>query len=168
MERLPGGETVSDRPGVPPRLHVRLTTDPLDPEAIRRRVADPTAGATVVMVGTTRALTDGVETTALDYDAHGALAERLLAGIVAAAAADHGLVAVAVEHRLGRVPVGVSSIVVATASAHRRQAFAAAEWIVDEVKRSVPIWKCDEAADGTRTWIHPGDLRAVGERGGRG
>ncbi len=168
MERVPVAETGNDAPVAALRLHVRLTTDPLDPEEVRRRVADTTVGASVVMVGTTRAVSDGVETVALDYEAHGALAERVLSAIVAAAAADPGVVGAAVEHRLGRVPVGVASIVVATAAAHRRQAFAAAEWIVDEVKRRVPIWKCDEAPDGTRTWIHPGTLHAAPEQGGRG
>lgn len=139
------------------RMHVRLRAGPLDAEALRTLVADPAAGATVVMVGSTRSMTDGVPTAALDYEAHAGLAETRLREILAAAAADHGLVAAAVEHRLGRVPVGVASICVAVSAAHRRPAFAAAEWIVDEVKRTVPIWKCDESPDGTRTWVHPAD-----------
>lgn len=165
MARVPVPGMGQDPHTAVPRLHVRLTTGPLDPEEIRGRVGDPNAGATVVMVGTTRGVTDGVETAALEYEAHGALAERVLSDILATAAADHRLVGAAVEHRLGRVPVGVASIVVATASAHRRQAFAAAEWIVDEVKRRVPIWKCDEAPGGARAWIHPGDPGAVADRG---
>ncbi|MBU6276825.1 MAG: molybdenum cofactor biosynthesis protein MoaE [Planctomycetes bacterium] len=143
------------------RLHVRLAAVPLTVDAVRALVADPGAGATVVMVGSTREATGAELTAALHYEAHEPLARRLLEGILAAAAAAHGLAAAAVEHRLGRVAVGEVSIVVAVAAAHRRAAFAAAEWIVDEVKRTVPIWKCDEAPDGSRRWAHPGDLRAV-------
>ncbi|NBV45125.1 MAG: molybdenum cofactor biosynthesis protein MoaE [Planctomycetia bacterium] len=165
---MPPSGTVSSSGTVPPprdgpRLHVRLTTVALDPEAVRARVAARAAGATVVMVGSTRGMTDGVETVALEYEAHVPLAERVLEGILAAAVAAHDLLGAAVEHRLGRVPVGVASIVVATAAAHRRGAFAAAEWIVDQVKRSVPIWKCDEAPDGTRQWVHPGDLHGTAD-----
>jgi len=169
MDRDPRPDTISLSGRVPPsdngpRLHVRLTNLALDPEAVRARVACPAAGATVVMVGSTRGVTDGVETAALEYEAHVPLAERVLEGILAAAVAAHDLLGAAVEHRLGRVPVGVASIVVATAAAHRRGAFAAAEWIVDQVKRTVPIWKCDEAPDGTRQWVHPGDLRGTADR----
>ena len=72
-------------------------------------------------------------------------------------------VAVAV-HRLGRVVVGEASIAIAASAPHRREAFAATEWLLERVKAAVPIWKCEEDGEGRRTWVHPGDLRGIGER----
>ena len=93
-------------PLAPLRLHVRLTAAALEPDALRLLVGDPGAGATVVMVGSTRAATGAERTAALHYEAHEPLARRLLEGILAAACAAHSLAAAAVEHRLGRVAVG--------------------------------------------------------------
>ena len=66
-----------------------------------------------------------------------------------------------VVHRLGPVEVGAASIVIATSAPHRRAAFAAAEWLLERTKTVVPVWKCDEADDGTRRWAHPGDMRSM-------
>ena len=58
-------------------------------------------------------------------------------------------------HRLGAVAVGAISVAIATSAPHRRNALRAAEWLMDRIKQEVPIWKCEERADGTREWIHP-------------
>ena len=132
-----------------------LVRDPIDTAALLRRVSHAAAGANVLFVGTTRAITGDVVTRSLDYEAHEPLAEAQLRELADAAVRTSGLTACAVVHRLGAVPVGEASVAVATSAPHRREAFAAAEWLMERIKAGVPIWKREEAADGSRTWIHP-------------
>jgi molybdopterin synthase catalytic subunit len=71
------------------------------------------------------------------------------------AMAEFALSACIVTHRLGEVAVGETSVAIATSAPHRREAFAAAEWLMNRIKHEAPIWKCEEGADGSRTWLHP-------------
>lgn len=132
-----------------------LVHGPIDAPALLGRVASAAAGANVLFVGTTRALTGDVVTRCLDYEAHEPLAEAQLQALADEAVRAFALEGCAVAHRLGAVPVGEASVAVATSAPHRRAAFAAAEWLMERIKEGVPIWKRDEAADGSRTWIHP-------------
>ena len=61
----------------------------------------------------------------------------------------------AIVHRLGRVEIGEASVAIAVSSAHRQAAFEAGQWLIDTLKRVVPIWKCEHWADGTTEWVHP-------------
>lgn len=133
-----------------------LVDGPLEPDRLRIAVADPAAGAAVLFVGTARGVTDGKITQSLEYEAHGPLAAESLARLCAAAVAEFGLVACAVEHRLGGVAVGEAAVALATSAPHRAAAFAAAEWLMERIKADVPIWKREAWADGRREWIHPG------------
>jgi len=142
-----------DRPGLPPPL---LVHGPIDPAALLAAVADAAAGGNVLFLGTTRGITDGVVTSRLEYDAHAPMAATLLAELRDEAVLRFGLAGCAVQHRLGGVAVGEASVAIAASAPHRREAFAAAEWLIDRIKREVPIWKCEETPDGGRTWIHPG------------
>ncbi len=130
----------------------------IDAESLRAAVAGSNAGANVLFVGTTRAVTDGMETRSLDYEAHEPMARAMLRELRDEALRRFGLSGCCIAHRLGTVAVGEASVAVATSAPHRREAFAAAEWLMDEIKKAVPIWKRDEAADGTRTWSHPGGM----------
>ncbi|NDC53260.1 MAG: molybdenum cofactor biosynthesis protein MoaE [Planctomycetia bacterium] len=132
-----------------------LVEGPIDTAAVLARVADTAAGATVLFVGTTRGITAGRVTRGLEYEAHEPLAAAGLRELAAEATRAFGLTACAVVHRLGAVPVAAASVAIATSAPHRHEAFAAAEWLMERIKREVPIWKCEEAADGTRTWVHP-------------
>ena len=132
----------------------------VDAAGVLAAVANRDAGAQVLFTGTARARSEGVETKSLDYEAHEAMAGPALERLCAETVDRFGLCACAVEHRLGRVDVGETSVAVATSAAHRRDAFAAAAWLMDRIKHDVPIWKCEERVDGTREWIHPGDMTA--------
>jgi molybdopterin synthase catalytic subunit len=132
-----------------------LVRDPIDTAALLASVGRDDAGANVLFVGTTRGITGSVVTRSLDYEAHEPLAEARLRELAAEAVRIFGLTATAVVHRLGVVPPGEASVAVATSAPHRRAAFAAAEWLMERIKEGVPIWKREEAADGSRTWIHP-------------
>lgn len=129
-----------------------LTYDELDIQSITRSVGDDGAGATVVFVGTTRNKFKGKVVTRLEYQAYSKLAMKTVAGIVRNAYDDSvkratnststsHLISCAVHHRLGTVPVGEASIVIAVSSPHRQEAFVACEQILEDVKRKAQIWK---------------------------
>lgn len=134
---------------------VRLGREPIDPAWLLAAVADPAAGGNVLFLGTARGLTAGVVTRLLTYDAHEPLAFATLQQLRQQAIDRFGLVACAVWHRLGTVTPGAASVAVAASAAHRREAFAAAEWLMERIKHEVPIWKCEEGEDGRREWLHP-------------
>lgn len=158
-------------PGATPPLPVeagpcRLVHAPIDGAAVLASVSAGDAGGNVLFLGSTRGVTDGVTTLGLEYEAHEPLALALLEELRSAAMARFSLRGCAIVHRLGRVGVGEASIAIAASAPHRREAFAATEWLLERVKAEVPIWKCEEGGDGGRTWVHPGDMRSGVE--GRG
>jgi molybdopterin synthase catalytic subunit len=117
---------------------VSITQEPL---ALPSRENDPAAGAIVDFWGTVRALEEGREITGIEYEAHGPMAEHQMRGLAESAANRFGLAKVVIHHRIGFVPAAEASIVVRVESAHRPAAFSASQWIMDELKRTVPIWK---------------------------
>lgn len=142
----------------------RLVHGPIDGAAVLVAVSAADAGGNVLFLGSTRGVTDGVTTLGLDYEAHEPLALAMLEDLRTAAMERFSLRGCVVVHRLGRVAVGEASIAIAASAPHRREAFAAAEWLLERVKAEVPIWKCEEDGAGVRSWLHPGDMRSgVGE-----
>ena len=99
------------------------------------------SGAVVVFVGTVREETRETGLKSLAYDAYRDVAEKRLALILEEARSRWGLKKALVVNRLGEVPVGEESILIAVSSPHCKEAFAAASWIIDAVKEDVPIWK---------------------------
>ena len=102
---------------------------------------DPQAGAVVVFWGAVRSIEDGREITGIDYEAHRAMAEHQMRIVAEAAAKKFDVREVFLRHRIGFVAAGEPSVVVRVTSGHRGAAFAASQWIMDELKRVVPIWK---------------------------
>jgi MoaE-MoaD fusion protein len=133
---------------------VRVTAEPLDLATLSAAVGDPRAGAVVCFEGVTR------DVPTLEYEAYAEMAAERLRAIAAEEAARHGLCAVAVEHRVGTVPLSEPSVIVAVSAAHRGEAFAGARAVIDRVKAEAPIWKVEVAADGTPTRV-PGALPPV-------
>lgn len=115
--------------------HVRVTGEPLSLDAVVCRVGRPGAGAIVSFQGTTR------DVERLEYEAYVEMAEQRMRDILAACMHDHGLQAAAAEHRVGAVPLGEASVVVAVSATHRAEAFAGARQAIDAIKSQVPIWK---------------------------
>ena len=132
---------------------------PLDPAALLAEVADAGHGATTLFLGTVRETNDGRPVTGIDYTAYAAMAERELGRIVAEAAERFGTAEgaprVVVEHRVGTLGVGEASVAVAAAHARRAPAMDAVRYVVEELKRRVPVWKREHYADGTREWLDP-------------
>jgi len=102
---------------------------------------DPSAGARVDFWGVVRSSEAGREISGIDYEAHGQMAEHQLRRIAEHAATEFGLQCVVIHHRIGFVAVGEPSLFMRVCSAHREAAFEASRWIVDELKKKVPIWK---------------------------
>ncbi|MEA2304060.1 MAG: MoaE-MoaD fusion protein [Solirubrobacteraceae bacterium] len=125
-------------PPVSGGAHAVLTAEPLSLDGVAARVRDPRAGAIVTFSGTTR------DVAWLDYEAYAEMAAERIEAIVQAAIERHGLCAAAAEHRVGRVPLGDPSVVVAASAPHRGEAFAGAREIIDAIKAQAPIWKAEE------------------------
>jgi molybdopterin synthase catalytic subunit len=130
----------------------RLVDAEIDTSALLRAVVRPECGAAILFVGTTRQFTDGHETASLDYEAYYDMALAEMARLEKEACDRFEIVQCLIEHRLGNVTVGETSVAVAVSSPHRKAAFAAAEWVMDQLKARVPIWKKDRSPTGER-WI---------------
>jgi len=128
-------------------LLAEVTSEKLDPEAVRRLVAHPSAGATVVFCGTTR------EVPSLEYEAYVEMAQEKIRELAEAVVAEHGLAAVAVAHRTGTVELMEPSIVIAVSAGHRAEAFDGARALLDAVKSQAPIWKQEHPEDGPPEWV---------------
>ncbi len=129
-----------------------ITTEPLDVGAIARRVVLPECGATVSLDGYARQWTKGRETQYLVYEAYEAMALREMEKLIERARAQFEIASVGIVHRLGKLEIGETSIVISVAAPHRRAAFEACEWLIKELKRTVPIWKKEVYAGG-EVWI---------------
>jgi molybdenum cofactor biosynthesis protein MoaC/molybdopterin converting factor subunit 1 len=130
--------------------HARVTGEPLSVDDLVAAVGRPGAGALVVFCGTTR------DVDRLEYEAYGEMATERIASILETAISSHGLEAAAAEHRVGEVPLGEPSVIVAVSAAHRGEAFAGAREVIDRVKAEAPIWKREvEVAGGDeqRRWV---------------
>ncbi|MEM9410116.1 MAG: molybdenum cofactor biosynthesis protein MoaE [Planctomycetota bacterium] len=134
---------------------IQITDRKIDESATLESVKSELAGACVLFVGTTRKLTDGKETTTLRYDSYLEMAEKKLQELRIAARDKWPLCKCAIVHRVGEVPIGETSVAVATSSPHRVDSFEAASWIMDTLKKEIPIWKQEVWADGTEEWVHP-------------
>ena len=132
-----------------------LVTSALDPARLLAEVADPSNGAAILFIGTVRNMNDGRAVTGIDYSAYAGMAERELAAIVAEAAARFGTSHLVIEHRVGALGVGDVSVAIAVAHARRGDAYDASRFVIEELKRRVPIWKREHYTDGTREWVDP-------------
>lgn len=129
-----------------------LTTDPISIESVARRVVPPECGATVTLDGYVRRFTRGRETLYLVYEAYDEMAKKEMKKLVEQAKKDFEISNVGIVHRIGRLEIGETSVVISIAAPHRRAAFAACEWIIGELKRTVPIWKKEIYSDGEH-WV---------------
>lgn len=131
---------------------VAVTSEPLDADALVSLVGAQGDGAVVTFAGLVRDHNQGRRVQFLDYEAYEPLAVRALQRIVDEAKAQWPSARVAVHHRIGRLEIGATSIVIAAASAHRGDAFAACRYTIERVKQIVPIWK-REHFDGGDVWL---------------
>ena len=131
----------------------RVVDTPLSPDAIAAEVDESGAGGIVIFSGVVRNQTDGRPVKFLEYEAHAAMAEAKLHEIGRAIRARWaGVRRVAILHRVGRLEIGESSVLIAVSAAHRGDAFEACRYAIDTLKRTVPVWKKEHFEDG-EVWV---------------
>ena len=131
---------------------IEIAQEPLDAEAITATVRKDSNGAVVTFLGTTRDSTDGRKVLHLEYEAYRPMADEKLAEVANEMRQRWSIEDVAIAHRIGRLEIGDVSLVVAVASPHRKEAFAACQYSVDRIKQIVPIWK-KEFFEGGEVWV---------------
>ena len=136
-------------------MRAELLHGPLDPTSLVAEVSGPSHGAVILFVGTVREMNDGRSVTGIDYSAYAAMAQRELDAILREAAARFTTSDVVVQHRLGTLSVGDASVAIAVAHPRRAAAYEASRFVIEELKRRVPIWKREHYSDGTREWVDP-------------
>jgi len=127
---------------------IALVTEPIDSVSLVRNIKQGEDGAVVVFDGIVRDNTRGRRTQYLIYEAYEEMALRQMQALAQEAITEHGVRTVSIVHRLGRLEVGETSVLIAVASAHRAQAFEACRWLIDTLKKTVPIWKKEHFEDG--------------------
>ncbi len=134
-------------------MRTALLDSAMDVTAIVAEVQRASNGATVLFVGTVRDVNDGRPVSGMEYTAYRAMAARELDAIAREASERFDTDDIVVEHRLGVLELGDASVVIAVAHPHRAEAYAASRYIIEQLKRRVPIWKLEHYADGTREWV---------------
>lgn len=130
-----------------------LTDGPIDTAALVAEVARAANGATLLFVGTVRDVNDGRPVTGIEYSAYRSMAEREMADIVREASERFDTADIVVEHRLGELTLGDASVAIAVAHPRRGGAYDASRYVIEQLKKRVPIWKLELYVDGTREWV---------------
>ena len=130
-----------------------VTRDPIRLEPLLAAVASPECGGTCVFLGTVRSGPADGAVTAIEYSAYEEMVNAELEGLLRDAQARWPEARIAVRHRVGLIPTGEASVAIAVAAPHRAQAFDACRFVIEEVKRRVPVWKRERRADGSAVWV---------------
>ena len=126
-----------------------LTREPIEAESLVAAAKEGEDGAVVVFDGIVRNNSRGRKTLYLDYEAYEEMAAKTMNELVREARSRMGVRSVTIVHRLGRLEIGETSVLIVVASAHRAEAFEACRWLIDTLKKTVPIWKKETFADGS-------------------
>jgi molybdopterin synthase catalytic subunit len=145
--------------GLQPR-HAEITREPIDTQGVLASIKRGEDGSALVFEGIVRNQTRGRRTLYLDYEAYEKMALREMESLATQALEKFQIRDVALVHRLGRLQIGDTSVLIAVASAHRAAAFEACRWLIDTLKRTVPIWKKEYFEDGA-VWADGESFPAV-------
>jgi MoaE-MoaD fusion protein len=143
-----GGSSRSESAADPIPVVIALTRDPIDAEKLVAAAKQGEDGAVVVFDGIVRNNSRGRRTLHLDYEAYEEMAAKQMRELADKACAQFGVRQVTIIHRLGRLLVGETSVLIVVASAHRAHAYEASRWLIDTLKKTVPIWKKETFVDG--------------------
>lgn len=132
-----------------------ILTGEIDPASLINEVASPQYGAISLFVGTVREVNEGRSVSAIEYSAYRSMATAELERILDEAEERFGVSALVVEHRIGLLALGDVSVAIAAAHAHRAPALDCTRYVIEEIKKRVPIWKKEHYTDGTREWVDP-------------
>jgi molybdopterin synthase catalytic subunit len=134
-------------------LDIALSDQPLSVDQCYAKVQDPTCGGICLFVGTIRNHSQGEPVTHLEFDSYPPMAIKEMRRIAEEAQEKFGLQSVVVHHRVGHMSIGDIAVIIAVSSAHRAAAFEGCEWVIDELKKDVPIWKKEFRPDGSY-WVN--------------
>ncbi|MEI6812618.1 MAG: molybdenum cofactor biosynthesis protein MoaE [bacterium] len=134
-------------------MRAAIVNRPLDVTALLAEVASDAHGATTLFVGTVRNVNSGRAVSGIEYSAYDAMATVELQRILDETALRFTDVSVVVEHRVGTLALQEASVIIATAHAHRAPALDAQRYVIEELKKRVPVWKREHYIDGTREWV---------------
>jgi molybdopterin synthase catalytic subunit len=137
-------------------MRTALVDQAIDTAAITAEVASTANGAMLVFVGTVREVNEGRAVTGIEYTAYRSMAARELADIASEAAARFNTRDIVIEHRLGELGLGEASVVIAIGHARRGETYDASRYVIEQLKKRVPIWKLEHYVDGTREWVNAG------------
>ena len=142
--------------------YAAITREPIDGARLLGDSLSPDDGAALLFWGVVRNENDGRAVSSLEYSAYAEMAEREMLRIADEARARFGTGAIHVVHRIGLLRVGEASVAIAVASPHRAEAYEASRYVIEELKRRVPVWKREGYVDGETEWV-PGFSPAVQE-----
>jgi molybdopterin synthase catalytic subunit len=132
-----------------------IVSDEIYPASLIKAVSAPEYGAISLFVGTVREVNEGRSVSAIEYSAYKSMASAELERILDEAEARFGVPALVVEHRIGLLGLGDVSVAIAAAHPHRAPALDCTRFVIEEIKKRLPIWKKEHYADGTREWVDP-------------
>src|SRR5690349_11555282 len=134
-------------------MRASLVDRVIDVAALIAEVADESCGASAVFLGSVRNVNEGRAVTGIEYSAYHTMAEREMSAILREAGGQFGVSRIVIEHRVGTLRLGDVSVAVVAAHAHRAPALDAMRFVIEQLKRRVPIWKREQYVDGTREWV---------------
>ena len=130
-----------------------MTLDPIDASEVLGRVGAVTDGAVALFLGTVRNVNEGRPVSGMEYEGYDVMAREVLASIAQEAAEIARTPHVAVVHRLGTLTLGEISVAIAVSTPHRAQAFEGARYVIEEIKKRLPVWKREHYVDGDANWL---------------
>lgn len=145
-------------------MRTALVDRPIDVASLIAEVSDDSSGAVCAFLGCVRDINDGRPVTGIEYSSYRTMAEREMTAIVSEAANQFDVTRVVVEHRLGTLGLRDVSVAVVVAHPHRAPALDATRYIIEQLKKRVPIWKLEHYTDGSRDWVGAGSLDSVTSR----
>jgi molybdopterin synthase catalytic subunit len=134
-------------------IHADVVREPIDPARVLARVGSAEHGAVLLFLGVVRNHDEGRAVDGITYDAYEAMARDVLKAIATEASDLLGTDRIAVVHRVGRLDVGECSAAIAVSSPHRDEAYRASRYVIEEIKKRLPVWKKERYADGDEAWV---------------
>lgn len=137
-------------------IRIQVEDFSIEEEVNRIKERSPRIGGIVTFLGTARDFSKGKDIQRIDFEYYQGMAEKKLNEIRERALADYDIIEVSIIHRVGRIEIGDNIVLIVVAAQHRKDAFKACEWCIDELKRITPIWKREETSQG-EVWVveHP-------------
>ena len=143
-----------------------IVRTPIDPSKVLESVMDPEAGGILLFVGTIRNQTGARRVRGLEYEVYRPMAKRRMRELDQEIRRRWPVKSVTMIHREGKLKIGEVSVAVAVSAAHRREAFDAARYAIEQIKRSFPIWKREKLLGGRYSWVRGTPIQKMAEKRG--